>query len=368
MTSLRLSGFLALSIYACTALAAKQGKACTGTISSMDDVSSAVECTTVNINSFTVPAGETFLLELADSTTVNMQGDVSFGNKTWAGPLFQVKGDSITFNGNGHTFNGNGPFYWDGQGGNGGVTKPAPMMKIEISGTYTNVKVLNSPARVYSVSNPATLVMSQLTIDDSLGDQPNSKSDGKAAGHNTDGFDVSTTDLTIEDSKIMNQDDCLAINKGSNIVFQRNTCSGGHGISIGSISSDAVVSGVVISGNTITNNDQALRIKTKASATDASVSNVTYSGNTGTGLRQFGVLIDQSYPDTLGTPGTGVQVSGINFVGSTTTLSVNSDAQRVAVNCGKGACTGTWDWSALKVSGGEAGDIVNFSGIQGFSQ
>lgn len=55
--------------------------------------------------------------------------------------------------------------------------------------------------------------------------------------------------------------------------------------------------------------DQALRIKTKASATDASVSDVTYSGNTATGMRQFGVLIDQSYPDTLGTPGNGVKVS-----------------------------------------------------------
>lgn len=29
---------------------------------------------------------------------------------------------------------------------------------------------------------------------------------------------------------------------------------------------------------------------------------------------------------------------------------------------------GTWDWSALKVSGGTAGKIVNFSGITGFSQ
>lgn len=349
-------------------LGTKQGTACTGTISSLDDVDDAVECTTVNINSFTVPAGETFNLDLADGTTVNMEGDVSFGNKTWAGPLFQVSGDSVTFNGNGHTFNGNGPFYWDGLGGNGGVTKPAPMMKIKISGTFTNVKVLNSPARVYSVSNPGPLVMSKLNIDDSLGDLPNSASNGLAAGHNTDGFDVSTTDLIIESSTIHNQDDCLAINKGSNIVFTGNTCIGGHGISIGSISSDAVVSGIVISGNTVTNNDQALRIKTKASATSASVSNVTYSGNTGTGLRQFGILIDQSYPDTLGTPGTGVKISDINFSGSTTSLTVNSGADRVAVNCGAGACTGTWDWASLKVSGGSAGPITNFDGITNFSQ
>ena len=57
--------------------------------------------------------------------------------------------------------------------------------------------------------------------------------------------------------------------------------------------SDATVSGIIIQDNTITNNDQALRIKTMATATDSSVSNVTYSGNTGTGLRRFGVIIDQ---------------------------------------------------------------------------
>lgn len=33
-------------------------------------------------------------------------------------------------------------------------------------------------------------------------------------------------------SQVHNQDDCLAINKGSNIVFKGNSCTGGHGISI----------------------------------------------------------------------------------------------------------------------------------------
>ncbi|KAJ3477207.1 hypothetical protein NLI96_g10623 [Meripilus lineatus] len=337
------------SLFAACALvvvtsAAPSSTACTGTISSMSDVTSAVKCTTVNINAFTVPAGQTFNLDLLQGSTVNM------------------------LNGNGHTFNGNGPFYWDGQGGNGGVTKPAPMMKIKISGTFTNVKVLNSPARTYSVSNPAPLTMSKLTIDNSLGDKPNSASGSKAAGHNTDGFDCSTHDLVIQDSTIKNQDDCLAINKGSNITFQRNTCSGGHGISVGSISSDATVSDIHILDNTIINNDQALRIKTKSDATSASVSGVTYSGNTATGTKKFGVLIDQSYPSTLGTPGNGCTISGINFVGTTNNIAVASGAQRVAVNCGSGSCTGSWDWSALKVSGGSAGKIVNFSGIKNFSQ
>ncbi|RDB16751.1 Endopolygalacturonase I [Hypsizygus marmoreus] len=241
-------------------------------------------------------------------------------------------------------------------------------MKIKISGTFSNVKVVNSPARTYSVSNPGPLTMTSLAIDNSQGDLPNAHSNGLAAGHNTDGFDASTTDLTIQNSVIKNQDDCLAINRGSNIVFKGNTCSGGHGISVGSIDSGVTVSGIVISGNTIINNDQALRIKMDATATGSTVSNITYSGNTATGMRRFGVLIDQSYPATLGTPGSGVKLSGVNFVAPTTTISVNSDADRVAINCGAGACTGTWDWSNLKVSGGVAGPITNFNGISGFSQ
>ncbi|KAI0089452.1 endo-polygalacturonase PG1 [Irpex rosettiformis] len=340
---------------------------CTGTISSLDDVSSAVKCTTVVINGFTVPAGKTLQLDLQSGAQVTLNGDITFGTKEWAGPLFQISGTNVNFNGNGHTFNGQGEWYWDGQGSNGGTTKPHPMMKIKVSGTFTNLKVLNSPAHVYSVSNPAQLTMSKLTIDNSAGDQSNSKSGGKAAGHNTDGFDVSTTDLTIEDSVIHNQDDCIAINKGKNIVFQRNTCTGGHGISIGSISTGATVSGVTISGNTITNNDQALRIKTKSDATSASVSGVTYSGNTATGIRKFGVIIDQSYPSTLGTPGNGVKISDINFTGSKNTISVASGASRVAVNCGSSSCSGTWDWSALSVTGGKTGQI-NYSGIKNFSQ
>ncbi|ELU41244.1 farnesyltransferase subunit beta [Rhizoctonia solani AG-1 IA] len=365
---------------------------CTGTIASLDDVAAAQKCTTVTIKGFTVPAGKTFELSLLDNTVVNMEGDVKFGVANWAGPLFSVSGKGITFNGNGHTFDGQGPSYWDGQGGNGGVTKPHPMMKIKISGTYSNVKVLNSPAHTYSISNPAKLVMSKLTIDNckcphnprvapiyvltsslAAGDAPNNQSGGKAAGHNTDGFDVSTTDLTIEDSTIRNQDDCIAINKGSNIIFQRNSCTGGHGISIGSISTGATVQNVQILNNQIINNDQALRIKTKADATSASVSGITFSGNTATGTKKFGVIVDQGYPTTLGAPGNGVKISVRllletcfnSSTGNTNNIAVTSSAQRVAVNCGTG-CTGTWDWSKLTVTGGKASDSkYRYSGVKG---
>ncbi|KAF8600039.1 hypothetical protein BDV93DRAFT_546613 [Ceratobasidium sp. AG-I] len=616
--------FALLAIPALVA-AAPTGKRCTGTIASLNDVAAAQKCTTININAFTVPAGKTFALSLISGTTVNMLGDVKFGVANWAGPLFSVSGTKIVFNGNGHTFDGQGPSYWDGLGGNGGVTKPHPMMKIKMSGTYTNVKVLNSPAHTYSVSNPAALVMSKLTIDNSAGNAKNSKSGGKAAGHNTDGFDVSTTDLTIEDSTISNQDDCLALNhtvdpnppdfpglepglaesrledrvsatcgnlmkhiatarlelhygivsgpylwynrefgnatgrtqrwlypggivkaegyiskslsttcvmwcatspaspipfhsnntvhkppnvpcshhitkryvppssatspqagsktidvvyssrsgdkqrrspnnkiedvirpaprqsaheagdaikksswrrlthvqqvhqlctsllpvasqvsyativhkafisrahqtynvtqtdsqigqsrsqpppeypdqgvpqcQGTNIIFQRNTCTGGHGISIGSVSTGAAVKNVQILNNKIINNDQALRIKTKSDATSASVTGVTFSGNTATGTKKYGIVVDQSYPSTLGTAGNNVAMSvltsgwqSIAFTGNNN-IAVADGAQRVAVNCGKG-CAGTWDWTGLTVTGGKASKIYNYKGIK----
>ncbi|KJA20064.1 glycoside hydrolase family 28 protein [Hypholoma sublateritium FD-334 SS-4] len=162
-------------------------------------------------------------------------------------------------------------------------------------------------------------------------------------GHNTDGFDCSTTNLVIQNSLIHNQ---------------------------GSIDSDVLVSGVVISGNTIIENDQAMRVKTINTSTNSTVTNITYSNNTATGLRQFGILIDQSYPNTLKTPGNGVVISNITFGPpfSTLIMASGSGVDKVAVNCGVGSCIGPWDWSYLIVDGGGPGPINNFTGIVGFNQ
>ncbi|EJD03056.1 uncharacterized protein FOMMEDRAFT_84384 [Fomitiporia mediterranea MF3/22] len=343
---------------------------CTTTISSIADATNASTCATVNINGFTVPAGEGFTLNLADGATVNLLGDVLFGNKSWEGPLFTIREQLhyLSLNGNGFIFDGGGPFYWDGLGGNGGILKPGPMMKIKMSGSFNNLKVVNSPRHVFSVSNgQRPLTISGCTVDDSQGFQPNNQSNGTAAGHNTDGFDISSSNVLFTGNTVISQDDCLAINKGSNITFTNNTCSGGHGISVGSISSDASVSNIAITDNTIINNDQALRIKTKASAVNGSVANITYSGNTGTGMRRFGIIIDQGYPKTLGKPGTGVIISDVNFIGEMNNITVNDKAVRVAVNCGEGACQGTWNWTSLVVTGGQKSNISGFDGITGGS-
>jgi len=336
------------------------GKRCTGTINSLSDVAAAQECTTIVINAFTVPAGETFTLSAPAGAEITMAGTVTFGVANWAGPLFKLSGTSIIFNGNGHTFDGNGPSYWDGLGGNGGVTKPAPMLVIDSSGTFENTIVKNSPTRAVAINgNGNALTVSAITVDNSAGDAANSKSNGAAAGANTDGFDVAGNNIRIQNSIVKNQDDCLAINRGVSITFTGNQCSGGHGISIGSISSSTTVSNVVITNNVVTNSDQALRIKTDATATGSTVNGVTYTSNTGSGMRRFGVIIDQSYPSTLGTPGTGVVIEGVDFTGGNS-FSVNSGADRVEINCGSTtSCPGTWTLAGLTVTGGSAGVIKN---------
>ncbi|KAL5528360.1 hypothetical protein ACEPAF_7496 [Sanghuangporus sanghuang] len=61
-------------------------------------------------------------------------------------------------------------------------------MKMIISGMFSDVNVVNSPAQTFSVSNPGPLVISGVDIDNSQGDQPNDNNDGDPAGHNTDGL------------------------------------------------------------------------------------------------------------------------------------------------------------------------------------
>ncbi|KZP12433.1 glycoside hydrolase family 28 protein [Athelia psychrophila] len=334
-----------------TAKPRKLGKRCTGTISSAASVAAAVECTTIVIDAFTMTEGVTLEIDAPDGASITMAGDISFPYYQWAGPLMIVKGDSVTFNGAGYSLKGNGDQYWDGEGTGGGKTKPAPLLRINHSGTFKDTIIKNAPARGVAIGG-ASIVVDTVTVDNA---------DGDALGANTDGFDISSDGpVTVQNSKVHGQDDCLAINRGSDITFTGNTCTGPtHGISIGSITSSTTVSNVIISKNTVTGAVNGLRIKTDAVATSSTVNGVTYTGNVLTGITKYGVLIDQSYPSTLGTPGTGVVIEKVVFSG-TNTIAVGSSAYRLEINCGSTtSCPGTWNLAGLDITGGKAGVVKN---------
>lgn len=325
----------------------ERATACTFT-SAASAIASKASCSSITLNNIAVPAGTTLdLTKLNDGTTVTFQGTTSFGYKEWEGPLISISGTKITVKGaSGHVIDGNGAKWWDGEGSNGGKTKPKFFYAHSLkSSSITGLNVKNTPVQAFSVNSATDLTLDSITIDNSAGDS--------GGGHNTDAFDVgSSTGVTISNANVKNQDDCLAINSGTNILFTGGTCSGGHGLSIGSVGgrSDNTVSGVIIENSSITNSDNGVRIKTVSGAT-GSVSNVTYKSIKLSNIAKYGIVIEQDYENgsPTGTPTTGVPITGLTVSG--VTGSVASGASEIYILCGKGSCS-NWTWSGNSITGG----------------
>lgn len=300
---------------------AKRASSCTFTDAAAVS-KSKTSCATIVLDNIAVPSGTTLdLTDLTEGTTVIFEGTTTFGYKEWSGPLISVSGTDITVEGaSGNLINGEGSKWWDGEGTNGGKTKPkffyAHSMK---QSTIKNLNVQNTPVQGFSIDGAEGLTVTGISIDNSAGDATDSS--GDALGHNTDAFDVGdSTGVYISDVTVKNQDDCLAINSGTDISFTGSTCSGGHGISIGSVGgrSDNTVENVYINNNKIENSQNGVRIKTVYDAT-GSVKNVTYSDITLSGITKYGVVIEQDYENgsPTGTP-TSVSLLSSRHVEETT--------------------------------------------------
>ncbi|CAK5270505.1 unnamed protein product [Mycena citricolor] len=338
--------FIALAAFAAAAptnVTIAERAACI--VNSVASSKSLSGCTTVTIQPFTVPAGQTVTIAAAQGAVVTMTGDVVFSKTTTPGPLFIINTPGVTFNGAGHRINVD---ILLSVGTNGGSFKPHPFVKLQGSGTFESFTVLNSPAQAISVGTTALSTIKGVTVDNTA---------GASLGHNTDGFDISASDVTVSGCTVHNQDDCVAVNSGNNVAFLNNICTGGHGISIGSIATGKSVTNFRAIGNHVSNSKYGIRIKVQQAATNAKVSGVTYQGNVLTGISDFGVLISQSYPVEDGPKvGTGGPISNVNFNGAATTVAVGSSALGLVVNCG--ACSGNWDFSSLAITGGTGHKIA----------
>ena len=257
-----------------------------------------------------------------------------------------MSGSNLAVSGSsGHVINGEGQLWWDGEGSNGGKTKPKMFYAHSItSSSITGLNILNTPVQCFSIDSSTNLELVDITIDDSAGNT-------NSLGHNTDAFDVGdSTGITISGANVSNQDDCLAINSGTDITFTGGTCVGSHGLSIGSVGgrSDNAVENISITNSKVSNGQNGIRIKTVSGAT-GSVSNVTFSGITLSGITDYGVVFEQDYEngDPTGTPTAGVPITDLtveNISGS-----VASSATEVYILCA--ACS-NWTWSDVSVTGG----------------
>lgn len=257
-------------------------------------ISGKTKCTNIVLSNINVPAGKTLdLTDLSDGTTLTFEGTTSFGYEEWEGPLISVSGTKVTVQGAaGHIINMEGQEWWDGKG-DSGKTKPKGFEAHDLTDSIIKgLNIKNTPVQCFSINGASNLHVIDVTIDNSAGD-------GENGGHNTDAFDVgSSTGVYISGATVHNQDDCLAINSGTDISFTNGYCSGGHGLSIGSVGGrdDNTVENIYIADSNVTSSANGLRIKTIAGET-GSVKNVTYSGITLSDISDYGIVIEQDYKD-----------------------------------------------------------------------
>ncbi|GAM85792.1 hypothetical protein ANO11243_038000 [Dothideomycetidae sp. 11243] len=305
-------------------------------------------CTSITLAGIAVPAGTTLdMTNLKQGTTVTFTGTTTFGYKEWPGPLISVSGTDITVTGDSsHMIDFGGEQYWDGKGSNGGKTKPKAFFAHSLTdSTISDLNVKNTPVQFMSINGANQLYIKNVNFDNSA---------GASLGHNTDAFDVgSSTGVYISGASVHNQDDCLAINSGVDVAFVGGSCTGGHGLSIGSVGgrSDNHVQNVVIADNTISNSANGVRIKTVSGAT-GSIANVVYTNIKLSGITTYGVVIEQDYENggPTGKPTNGVPITNLNLSGIMG--SVASDATNVHILCGSGSCS-NWKWNSVDVSGGK---------------
>ncbi|KAL2844287.1 glycoside hydrolase [Aspergillus pseudodeflectus] len=312
---------------------------------------SQASCATIVLSDVAVPSGTTLdLSDLEDDTTVIFEGTTTWGYKEWSGPLLQIKGNGITIKGaSGAKLNPDGARWWDSEGSNGGKTKPKFFYAHDLTdSSITDLYIENTPVQAVSINGCDGLTITDMTIDNSAGDDE--------GGHNTDGFDIGeSNNVVITGAKVYNQDDCVAVNSGTEITFSGGTCSGGHGLSIGSVGGrdDNTVDTVTFKDSEVTNSDNGIRIKAKSGET-GEIKGVTYSGITLSSINKYGILIEQNYNggDLHGDPTSGIPITDLTIENITGSGAVSSDGTNIAIVCGSSGCS-DWTWDNVDVTGGE---------------
>lgn len=157
------------------------------------------------------------------------------------------------------------------------------------SSVIKNLYIQNYPVHCFTISGSNGLVLENILLNNTAGEAPNNRSSGLAAAHNTDGFDISSTNgLTLKDSTVLNQDDCVAITSGDSITVSNMYCDGsyfeenntfdyiltrvhlgGHGLSIGSIGgkSNNNVTNILFEDSVVLNSQNGARIKSNYNTT-----------------------------------------------------------------------------------------------------
>ncbi|ERT01304.1 hypothetical protein HMPREF1624_02547 [Sporothrix schenckii ATCC 58251] len=323
-------------------------------------------CTDIVLSNIAAPNGAAIRLSgLKTGATVTFDGRTTFGfaNSSSFTPI-TIRGTGVTITASpGAVIDGNGPAYWDGLGSNGGVPKPDHFIVLKLTGhsVVQNLHIQNWPVHLFSISGSKDLVMQDLVLDNSAGDAPNNRSGGRAAAHNSDGFDLSSSvNVLLQRIVVDNQDDCVAVTSGNNVTVRDLVCRGGHGLSIGSVGlkSNNNVTNIVFSNSSVANSENACRIKTNYNATGF-VANITFSSIVVSNISRYGIDVQQDYLNggPTGNPSNGVLIENVLF--QNVTGHSRASAQDYYVLCGDGACSNI-AFSNVSIGGGAVASSCNY--------
>jgi len=234
--------------------------------------------------------------------------------------------------------------------------------KLTAGSVIENLYIQNWPVHLFSISGADQLTIKNLVLNNTAGDVPNNSSGTLAAAHNTDGFDFSSsTNTIIENTSVYNQDDCVAVTSGNNITIDGLYCSGGHGLSIGSVGgkSNNNVTNITFKNSQVVNSQNGARIKTNYDTTGF-ISNITYSNIQLSNIDTYGIDVQQDYLNggPTGDPSNGVIITNVlfqNVVGTAT----SDDARDYYVLCGSGSCSDIV-FSGVNITGGGVASSCNY--------
>ncbi|KAG5866723.1 hypothetical protein JTB14_019619 [Gonioctena quinquepunctata] len=309
-------------------------------------------CSNIVISNLNVPAGKILKLSLKTGTTLTFEGTTTFGVHQWDGPLITFAGQRLTVKGaQGSILDGQGAQYWDGLGQTG--SKKPVFMKINVRGgsSFENINLLNCPRHCVSLRG-SDISVSGWNIDVSAGDV-------NKLGHNTDGFDVSGSHITIRDSVVKNQDDCIVVNHGSDMHFQNVQCSGGHGLSlsVGKAKSyeSNLVSNITFLDCSVIDSDNGIHVKTHKNGGQGLIKDVNYSHITLRGIRNYGIEVQQAYGGDYGPPTNNVPIRDLTLLDVKGDMTGDNSVP-IHIVCADQGCF-DWNWSEVNIIGNKPCDI-----------
>ncbi|TLD22852.1 hypothetical protein PspLS_07134 [Pyricularia sp. CBS 133598] len=313
---------------------------------------SRASCSSLVISAMKVSAGQVVdLTNLQDGSTVIFRGTTNFDHGEGDGHVFSISGSRINIHCDQDcTFDG------PGTNNQAGIGRPRSLFRFEnlVDSSIVGLNIKNAAAHGLLLNNVQNLSIRNVSIDGGA---------GGGLGRDAAGFTISNSNnVVIDGSVVRGQDNCVAVDSGSNIAFTNGLCSSGSGITIGPVGkSITTISNITISDTTIEKAQvAAIQVQSYAggtgSITDVIFRNIVINGG---GAPGSGIVVNQAFDsrDPTLTPPNGVTIFNLKM--QNITGKVDGGAANVSIRCGLGDCH-DWSWEGVSVTGGgKAVDCVN---------